>query len=259
MHFYKKNIGDYAKKTGRLTILQHGAYTLLMDACYDRERFPTLEEAIEWTWALSDEEVAAVEFVLKRFFTLEDGFYVQNRIREEIIEYNGKSLKNKEIAIEREAKRKQESTERARTVNESPPNHKPLTNNHKPIIKNKAKSQPDKPSDVSDSVWQDFLQIRKAKRSPMTDTALQQIRAEAEKANITLQTALEHSCARGWQGFKAEWLIESTTQRASAANGETAYQRSMREKWEEATGQKASDHLNIIDITPTQSEKLRIA
>ena len=258
MHFYKKNIGDYAKKTGRLTLLQHGAYTLLMDACYDRERFPTLEEAIEWTWALSTEEVAAVEFVLQRFFTLEDGRYVQNRIREEIEDYNGKALKNKEIALEREAKRKQESTTRTRTVNESPPNHKPLTINHKPV-KRKTTSQPDKPVDVSDSVWADFLQIRKAKRSPMTDTALQLIRAEAEKANITLQAALEHSCARGWQGFKAEWLNEVTHARASPAQNETAYQRSQRERWEEATGRKTVSESNVIDITPMQGEQTRIA
>ena len=132
MHFYKRNIGDYAKKTGRLTFIQHGAYTLLMDACYDRERFPTLDEAYEWTWAISDEEKAAVEFVLNRYFTLEDGRYIQNRIQEEVTDYNGKALKNQQIAVEREAKRRQQSTTRTRTVNEPPPNHKPLTINQEP-------------------------------------------------------------------------------------------------------------------------------
>ena len=73
MHYYKRNIGDYAKKAGRLSMLEHGAYTLLLDACYDRERFPTLDEAIEWTWARTDAEIEAVKFVLARFFTLEDG------------------------------------------------------------------------------------------------------------------------------------------------------------------------------------------
>ena len=76
MHYYKRNLGDYAKKAGRLSMLQHGSYTLLIDACYDREQFPTLEDAIEWTWASSKEEVEAVEFVLKRFFELEEGIYV---------------------------------------------------------------------------------------------------------------------------------------------------------------------------------------
>ena len=140
MHYYKRNLGDYAKKAGRLSMLQHGSYTLLIDACYDREQFPTLDEAIEWTWASTTEEVEAVTFVLRKFFTLEDGVYVQKRIQEEIAEYHGKAETNKRIAIDREAKRKQfntkreeESTVRVQDVNEAPPNHKPLTNNHKPL------------------------------------------------------------------------------------------------------------------------------
>ena len=136
MHYYKRNIGDYAKKAGRLSTLQHGAYTLLIDSCYDREEFPTLEQAIEWTWVESPEEIDAVKFVLHKFFILEDGIYVQNRIQEEIAEYHEKANINKRIAIERETKRKESVTSRERTVNEPPPNHKPLTKNQEPVTNN---------------------------------------------------------------------------------------------------------------------------
>ena len=132
MHYYKKNIGDYAKKTGRLTMLQHGAYTLLIDSCYDRETFPTIDEAIEWTWASSTEEIEAVTFVLKKFFALQDGVYVQNRIREELENYHNNSETNKRIAIEREAKRRENRTKREQFVNEPPPNQEPLTINQEP-------------------------------------------------------------------------------------------------------------------------------
>ena len=85
MHYYKRNLGDYAKKAGRLSMLQHGAYTLLIDACYDREQFPTMDEAIDWTWASSTAEIEAVQFVLSKFFDLSaDGRYVQSRIEEEL-------------------------------------------------------------------------------------------------------------------------------------------------------------------------------
>lgn len=147
MHYYKRNLGDYAKKAGRLSILQHGVYNLLIDACYDREKFPTLEEAIDWVWAGSTEEIEAVEFVLRKFFTMENGVYIQDRIRQELDEYYAKAETNRRVAIEREEKRKAkeaaratEETERERIVHESftegnepSPNHKPLTNNHKPI------------------------------------------------------------------------------------------------------------------------------
>lgn len=146
MHYYKKNIGDYYKKSGRLTMLQHGAYTLLIDACYDREKFPTLEEAIDWTWASSDEEVNAVEFVLKKFFTLEDGVYVQSRIKTELAKYHKTAETNQRIALEREAKRAGKSTKqkpsvneactkRERSVNEAPPNQEPRTTNQEPLTK----------------------------------------------------------------------------------------------------------------------------
>jgi uncharacterized protein YdaU (DUF1376 family) len=133
MHYYKRNLGDYAKKAGRLTMLQHGSYTLLIDSCYDRETFPTLEQALEWTWASTEAEVEAVKFVLNRFFTLDkDGCYVQDRILQELLEYHAKADTNKRIAIERETKRKEKSTNREQDVNEAPPNHKPLTINQKP-------------------------------------------------------------------------------------------------------------------------------
>lgn len=208
MHYYKRNIGDYAKKAGRLTMLQHGAYTLLIDACYDREDFPTLEQALEWTWASTEAEVEAVKFVLSRFFSLcEDNKYVQLRILEEVLIYHKNAETNKRIAIERETKRKEKSTKREQTVDESDTNfhltinHKPLTNNHKP---NKLPT----PDGVLQSVWDDFVQHRKNKKAPITETALKGIEREAKKAQISLNDALQEICARGWTGFKAEWVMK---------------------------------------------------
>ena len=118
MHYYKKNIGDYHKKAGRLTMLQHGAYTLLMDACYDREKFPNRDEALDWLWASSKEEIEAVDFVLGKFFKEdEEGFFVQQRVKEEIEKYHENAATNKRIAIERETKRREKRTNRDKTVN----------------------------------------------------------------------------------------------------------------------------------------------
>lgn len=50
------------------------------------------------------------------------------------------------------------------------------------------------------------MALRKAKRAAITKTALQGIEREAQKAGLTLQAALQEMCARGWTGFKAEWL-----------------------------------------------------
>jgi len=133
MHYFKRNIGDYHKKAGRLTMLQHGAYTLLLDSCYDREQFPTMEEALDWVWASSDQEIEAVKFVLTKFFVQEGDTFIQYRIQDELERYHKNASTNQRIAQEREAKRKEKRTNRAQGVNEAPPNQEPLTTNHKPI------------------------------------------------------------------------------------------------------------------------------
>ena len=144
MHYYKRNIGDYAKKAARLTMLQHGAYTLLIDSCYDREEFPTLDDAIDWCWASTQEEVDAVTFVLNKFFDLKDGVFVQKRISQELAQYHKNADTNKRIAIDRETKRREKSTKREQLVNEAitngheaPPNQEPLTKNQEPLTNKK--------------------------------------------------------------------------------------------------------------------------
>lgn len=59
---------------------------------------------------------------------------------------------------------------------------------------------------VSDDVADDFIRIRKAKKAPITQTAVNGIRREADKAGLTLDQALTIACERGWQSFKAEWV-----------------------------------------------------
>jgi len=149
MHYYKKNLGEYYKKAGRLSILQHGIYNLLIDACYDRERFPDLSEAVEWCWASTKEEIEAVEFVLGRFFSLIDGVYTQSRIAEELENYHKNAATNKRIAQERETKRKEKKADRERTVNDiadikndSPPKQEPRTKNQEPILKDNIPAMP---------------------------------------------------------------------------------------------------------------------
>lgn len=64
-----------------------------------------------------------------------------------------------------------------------------------------------KPTDVSQGCWDDFLAHRKAKKAIVTQRVIDRIRHEAELANYTLEEALNECVDRGWQGFKAEWVM----------------------------------------------------
>jgi len=62
------------------------------------------------------------------------------------------------------------------------------------------------PSGVTESVFKDYLEVRKTKKAKWSDTALKGLVKEAEKAGLSLQEAMELCCARGWVGFKADWV-----------------------------------------------------
>ena len=270
MHYYKRNLGDYAKKAGRLSMLQHGAYTLLIDACYDREQFPTKEEAIDWAWASSGAEVEAVEFVLHKFFTLEDGRYVQKRIQEEIAEYRAQAEKNQRIAQEREAKRKGRLTGSAPSVHEAceepheaPPNHKPLTTNQEPkeegTPRKRSAQSPAiaRPDGVAEQTWIDWLTLRTAKKAPVTATVLNGARKEAGKAGMDLDAFLQVWCLRGSQGLQADWLKPDERQTPSRMSFAERDEQTRRRRWEEMTGRQwpadPVDLANVIDVAATRT------
>jgi len=74
------------------------------------------------------------------------------------------------------------------------------------------------PEGVTDSVWQDWIKLRKEKRAAVTQTAVEGIQREASKAGVSLQTALETCCARGWTGYKADWVAEKSLSKTGQMN-----------------------------------------
>ena len=61
----------------------------------------------------------------------------------------------------------------------------------------------ERPENVSAQVWSDWLQIRKAKRLPLTKTAWDAMCVEAEKVGFTPAVAVLHAVVGGWAGFMA--------------------------------------------------------
>jgi hypothetical protein len=62
------------------------------------------------------------------------------------------------------------------------------------------------PPDVDQQIWDDWKQLRKAKKAPVTETVVSSARKEASKANMSFSDFLSVWCARGSQGLQAEWL-----------------------------------------------------
>jgi uncharacterized protein YdaU (DUF1376 family) len=289
MNYYKRHLGDYAKDTRHLTLLEHGAYCLLLDYYYSTEKPIPDDRCERIAGARTEAEIAAVRSVLKEFFIKDGDVWRSKKADEVIAESTSKSAKARASASAKwgeggaAATRSQRLAaaraiathtkaewlalvdacgnacvrcggagvvkdhitpiyqggsdgidnlqplcqscnsskgpenkdfrpedwrerllERLRNASETPASHKPLANSHK-----KAKEAPDGAvsiPDVDPKVVADFLKIRKAKRAPLTETALAGIQREATKAGVTLEQALRTCCERGWSGFKADWV-----------------------------------------------------
>jgi uncharacterized protein YdaU (DUF1376 family) len=257
MHYYKRNIGDYAKKAGRLSMLEHGAYTLLIDACYDRERFPTEQEAIEWAWARTDAEVEAVRFVLSRFFVLTDGVYVQERIRDEVDAYTRNAENNARIAREREEKR----TKRARSVdgacasvNEAPPNQEPLTTNQEPSIE-APQSAANKRGTRLPQDWALPLKWGEWTLSQFPTWTPATVRSEADKfRDFWHSKAGKDACKLDWEATWRNWCRNAKPSIQGQPQRETPYAQHMRERVEQAAGSLA--HI-VAAKAPGQYQRIR--
>lgn len=201
MHYYEHNIGDYRKDTSHLSLLEHGIYRQLLDTYYLSESplIADINKLMRTHSIRNADEKQSLENVLNDFFELTKNGYIHKRCDQIIAEYHGKSEKARASANARWAnKTKGVNANALQTQSEGNANHKPLTINHKPNITT--------PDGVSDEVFKDYLEVRKTKKAKWSDTALKALTRESQKAGLSLQDAMEMCCARGWVGFKAEWV-----------------------------------------------------
>lgn len=58
---------------------------------------------------------------------------------------------------------------------------------------------------ITGQLADDFITLRKAKKAPITETALKGFQSEADKAGISICEAVSIAIERNWQGFNASW------------------------------------------------------
>ena len=207
MHYYNFNIGDYIKHTMHLTPEEDLAYRRLLDLYYDTESpIPT---DIPWVSRRLRMGSDIVESVLKEFFELTDEGYRNYRADAEIADYHAYIDKQRNNGKLGGRPKKSSGKPTANPTKTQAEPKKSLNNNQQPYPTNIEKITPSAvscPVGVLESTWADFVKQRKAKKAAITETALQGIEREARKAGMSLNDALQEICARGWTGFKADWV-----------------------------------------------------
>lgn len=108
MNYYRRFMGDYAKKTAALSLAEHGAYTVLLDEYYSTETpLPGEHESLfRLCRAMTKGEQDAVRSVADRFFPIEsDGLRHNQRADEEIAKAQATIAKQRESGAEAARKR----------------------------------------------------------------------------------------------------------------------------------------------------------
>ena len=196
MHYYQFHIGDYRSATSHLNNEEDLAYRRLLDMYYDTESCIPLDT--DWVSRRIRVDKQVVTVVLKDMFIETPEGWFNARCDTGIKDYH--ALVNRNRTNGKAGGRPKRNPDETQPVTTGK-----VTINHKPITNTKAIAVA-RPDGVDQKVWDDFLQIRKAKRSPITETALTAIRKQADKAGLTVDQALRICCARGWQGFEADWI-----------------------------------------------------
>lgn len=213
-------IGDYLADTARLTTEQHGAYLLLILDYWRNGPPPDNAQVLAQIARLTLDAWSIAQAQIKHLFSIEDGVWRHKRIDAEMVaakENQGKAQAKAKVAADaRWGKTPKNAASNAPSMpqemlEECPsPSPSPLPKKAKSKPKAPAAPSFDVPAElaargVQDQTASDWLKLRKDKRATVTQTALDAIISEADKAGMSLERALAMCCARGWAGFKADW------------------------------------------------------
>ena len=203
MHYFQFHIGDYKSHTHHLSLLEDLAYRRLLDFYFLHEN-PIKHRDIARQIGMREHEEDVMTVLNEFFISTPEGF-VNPRADKEIKQYKEFAEAGKRGAAKRWGTPPNE--EAISPPNATPiatNNHKPITTNHKP--KREIATVVACPPDVDQQIWDDWKQLRKAKKAPVTETVVNSARKEAAKANMAFSDFLSVWCARGSQGLQAEWL-----------------------------------------------------
>lgn len=251
MYYYPHHIGDFISDTARLTDSQCMAYLRLIWSYYDTEQ--PLENDPESLAFKIGAAPSDVSLILKHYFVLTNGFWVNNRCEKVITEYHSKADKARNSANARWSNANALRAQSERNANESllDANREPITNNQEPIDKDLKDVEQDKPakkikSELDYSVWhqqpdgqifQDWLQMRKSKRAPISQTVLNTFGEQFKLAatfGYSVDDCLKAAISSSWTGFKCSWLQNQNSRgnnNASTSQPKSAIERFMQQHY----------------------------
>lgn len=247
MNWYKHYIGDFQRDTGHLSLTERGAYRALLDHHYATERpLPKrTDELCRIVGAVTKAERQAVQRVLDEFWDEGPDGWSNGRAQREMGKADHQRDVNRATAQQREARRRgrqaghEQSTNRA--TNDQP-NQTPDTRHHKDREESLGKGGAGGSAQRRGARLPHDWSPGEQGLSEACGAGLSRERVELEVAKFRDYWAAQPG-QRGvkldWSATWRNWCRKAAEQPAprsgnQALNGETPYQRQMRERMQQA-------------------------
>ena len=241
MNYYRRYSGDYLRDTSRLSMVEHGAYSLMLDYYYSDETPLPLDrdELYLMLRAMKPGDRAAVDKVLTVYFTKQADGWHQKRCDPEI-SVSAKARSNGKIGGRPPGKSEtglvtgmetglvtgfitedetgdgceEETGGETETLTGS--GHPPTTNLQPPTTtpqpppsnpqppKSKSRAAAPLPGWIPADAWLAWMEVRKKLKAPNTEAAIDLAVASLAKLRDEghdPKTVLERSTMRGWKGL----------------------------------------------------------
>jgi uncharacterized protein YdaU (DUF1376 family) len=147
MHYYQFNIGDYASHTRHLSLIEDAIYRRLLDLYYLHERPLNTGLTAVARQINAREYESEIKIILEEFFELTENGWINLRADKEIDHYRAKIEQASNAGrASAEARANRRSTPVSTDVQPTN-NHKPITNNQEPVLKEKTQRATRLPND----------------------------------------------------------------------------------------------------------------
>jgi len=141
MHYYQFNIKDYSFASIRMSLMEDLAFRRMLDFYYETEKpLPCELKRIAKLIGMSDHQ-ESIRDVLNEFWLETESGWVNTRAELEIVKYHSKAESARLNGKKGGRPKTQQEPRITQSVNLANPditqpkaNHKPITNNHKPLI-----------------------------------------------------------------------------------------------------------------------------
>ena len=200
MHYFQFEIKEWVSNTAHLSLEEEAIYLRLVNFYYDSEKpIPSDIEMISRKLRIANIQMTYA--ILHEFFTECESGFIHDRCNLEIAKYHAKS---EQASRAGKASAEKRFNSRSTAV-------QPIINQESLIINHKSNKTIQAPEGVSIEVRNDFVFQRKKSREVISENVINSINKEAQKAGWTLEQALAECAARGWRGFKADWVKDKQT------------------------------------------------